>query len=138
MATVLETLRAELSALDAALNADPRVQKLQKLRELIALYEAEVAEAVRRSGHQPRLIYPGRASQPTKASAMMESVTGLLRSRGTVHRKEILAHLQEQGIMGGEGDPMAYLAKFFSMHRDVFAADGKGNFSLCEMKEAAE
>ena len=61
---------------------------------------------------------------------MVQAIQSLLSLRGTVHRKEILTHLQNAGLMGHERDPMAHLAAFLSGERDKFVSDGRGNFTL--------
>ena len=123
-------IRRELDGLEAELRADPRHEKIRHLRELLALYEA--------AGHAQKITpEPKRAFRPkptagaaTKAAAMLQAITELLQARVQVHRQNILEHLQERGIMGGEKRPMGHLAAFLSDHRDLFMPDGKGNFRL--------
>jgi hypothetical protein len=74
----------------------------------------------------------------SKKAKMVNAVTGLLRMRGSVHRKVILQHLMDAGIMGHESDPLAHLAAFLSSNREKFASDGAGNFSLRQQSVAPE
>lgn len=137
VATAQERLRRELT-------------KVEKLRELVALYEADEAPAT-----AEQLTLPGatnvvighgagghstgstgtvktgaEAASGTKTARMVSSITELLRLRGAVHRKVLLDRLMSDGIMGHERDPMAHLAAFLSSHKDQFASDGRGIFSL--------
>ena len=47
-----------------------------------------------------------------------------------MHRKVLLEHLVNKGIMGTERNSLPYLAAFLSEHRTKYAPDGRGNFSL--------
>jgi hypothetical protein len=153
--SALRSSAAHIVGLEGAVTAAQErlrreLTKVEKLRELITLYEADEAPDVTRqldlpksgwavvglSGTSdgtggPRLpadaYKDGRIS---KKAQMTRSIEGLLGLRGSVHRAEILAHLQKAGIMGHESDPMAHLAAFLSGERDKFASDGRGNFTL--------
>jgi hypothetical protein len=57
-------------------------------------------------------------------------VDELLTLHGTMHRKKLLEHLIDKGIMGSELRPLAYLAAYLSDNREKYAPDGHGNFSL--------
>jgi hypothetical protein len=156
----VESLRAALSSSTAIIPslegnvvmAQDRLRreitKVEKLRELIALFEADEPTA---SAEQPTLSVDGLTIMgrtgggnfkgegalsvdaqvvESKQSKIEREVTALLRMRGTVHRADLLAHLTNAGIMGHESNPLAHLAAFLSKKRDKFASDGQGRFSL--------
>jgi hypothetical protein len=82
--------------------------------------------------------FTARPNVLPKKVRMIQTIEGLLSLRGSVHRKEILSHLVNAGLMGHERDPMAHLAAFLSGERDKFASDGRGNFSLATPSVATE
>jgi hypothetical protein len=138
--------------------------KVEKLRELIALYEADVpaatatqmpltgmaefdvtANAVAKAMVvEVEALLSGQGQVTARANVlpkkvrMIQTIQSLLSLRGSVHRKEILSHLQNAGLMGHERNPMAHLAAFLSGERDKFASDGRGNFTLVTSSVAAE
>jgi hypothetical protein len=147
---------AHLASLEAAVaGAQERlrreVAKAEKIRELIALFEADQPPA---TAEQPELANNGFAmieakselkgegslvadahvmkaeSGETKQARMEREIAALLKMRGTVHRTDLLAHLVNAGIMGHESDPLAHLAAFLSKKRERFASNGMGVFSL--------
>jgi hypothetical protein len=122
------------------------IAKAEKLRELIALFEADEPSA---SAEQPPLAVDGFTIMPgsgafrgkgassadpqiieSKQGKIEREVTMLLGMRGTMHRTDLLSHLISAGIMGHESNPLAHLAAFLSKKRDKFASDGQGHFSL--------
>jgi hypothetical protein len=129
---------------------------VEKLRELLTLFEADtptlpqsrveydVAANVEVQVEAPRAVLSGQGqvyARPNllpKKVRMIQTIEGLLSLRGSVHRKEILTHLQNAGLMGHERNPMAHLAAFLSGERDKFASDGRGNFTLKTSSVAAE
>jgi hypothetical protein len=133
-------LKAEITDLETDIRErpDPRVRKLQRLRETLAEYEPPPQSNSRPS--VPQTNGNGTVLEPlpaasglvamSKSSRMILEITKLLRQRETVHRKELLDHLIAHGIMGKEKDPMQALAIFLSSHRDQFGFDGAGNYSL--------
>lgn len=68
--------------------------------------------------------------QNTKKSKLLREITNILSLRGTVHRRQILDHLIEKGIMGHEAKPLDALGIFLSTHKDRFMSVGDGNFRL--------
>lgn len=132
---MVDTLRRELSRLEAELRADPRSVKIAHIKELLAVYEKETPDAGReprpQSGPeaQPGPARPNGAGK-TKAALMEETVAGLLAKNGQMHRSAILKHLVSLGIMGHEKKPLGELAAFLSTHRNRFASDGNGNYRL--------
>ena len=134
VATAQERLRREIA-------------KIEKLRDLIALFEAD--EPPTFSTENPPLavdgfnivtgqgVFKGEGTLSTdaqviesKQSRMDREVTTLLRMRGTAHRTDLLSHLVNAEIMGNESNPLAHLAAFLSKRRDKFTSDGLGRFSL--------
>ena len=43
MTDLIVALRSELQSLEAALAADPRYRKLEKIRELLAIYDSQAS-----------------------------------------------------------------------------------------------
>jgi hypothetical protein len=132
MDKIVQTLRLELAELEAELQA--RQQKIQHIKELLALYEMPTGQ------QQPGNVTPGakgngREMPPgnlTKNERMEEGVLYILRANGEMHRRAIVDYLTAQRIMGGEKNPVGHLAAFLSLRRDLFVSDGHGNFRLTE------
>ena len=151
MSELVPTLRHELASVEAdvakleseAAKVQARLRvaldKADKLKAVITLYVEE-----RSDRSQPQLfapiatqsIEPAEATEPaskrngTKATLLKAEITHLLDVRGTEHRQKVLEHLVSKGLMGHEKNPMANLAAFLSDNKDLFATDGRGNFSL--------
>ncbi len=152
MNELVQALRQELSAVEADISKlESEASKLQarlrsaldkadKLKAVIALYLSDQPEQP-----QPQLFIPvanqaadlAAVAEPvskqrhgSKASLLKAEVTHLLDVRGTEHRQKILDHLVSKGLMGHEKNPLANLAAYLSDNKDVFATDGRGNFSL--------
>jgi hypothetical protein len=147
---------AHLASLEAAVaGAQERLRrelaKIEKIRELIALFEADqppataeqpalandgfvMIEAQSELKGEDNLVADARVMKPesggTKQARMEREIAALLKMRGTVHRADLLAHLVNAGIMGHERDPLAHLAAFLSKKRERFASNGMGVFSL--------
>ncbi len=132
-------------------------EKAEQIKRLIATYEFE-AKTESEAGHQktlplqdlptnsaPRPREPaqgwGISQKPsvqiidgkseTKIARMLKETTAILALRGSVHRKHILEHLMEKGIMGHEGQPLSSLGVFLWNHKDKFMAEGGGHYRLC-------
>ncbi len=154
MTEIVSTLRRELVAIEADVaKLETETSKLQA-RLRLALDKAEKVKAVLAiyagedtSEQQPRLFAPlsmgstvtadavrtvssAGTSGKSKAFQIKAEVSDLLNARGTEHRQKILDHLVGKGLMGHEKDPLASLAAYLSNYKDVFMADGRGNFSL--------
>jgi hypothetical protein len=132
MDKIVQTLRLELAELEAGLQA--RQQKIQRIKELLALYEAptgqqQTGNVVLGAKGNGRAMPPGSL---TKNEKMEDGILAILRANGEMHRKTILEYLMAQGIMGGEKNPIGHLAAFLSARRDLFISDGRGNFRLTE------
>lgn len=121
------------------------VDKAEKIRAVIAVYEQEASEPTQpqlfipqSDVHEPlasapsrkRLEYGSHGRSASKASLVRQAVADHLRTVGQVHRQEILNVLVEKGLMGYEKVPLASLAAYLSENKDIFEADGRGNFSL--------
>jgi hypothetical protein len=134
-ANFVSALKTEIAQLEDELRSDPRHRKLARLRETLAEYEPAAMIA---SSNSLLRISISDAPPRTKADKVKAEITALLQQRGTAHRKEILNRLTAVGLMGHEKDPMASLAAYFSGWRDIFDADGSGNWSLKQSLRAAE
>jgi hypothetical protein len=119
-------LHRELSALEAELTADPRYQKLAKIRELLGIYK--VADT-------PAPIGPSLAAElPTETASKAERIRAetrafIERSGGVAHRHDILRHLLQLGIMGKERQPMASFAAYLSEMKE-FESVGNGKWTV--------
>jgi hypothetical protein len=137
-ANFIAALKAEIEQLEAEIRDDPRHRKLQRLRETLAEYEP------RGMVHQDQPI-PVNGSAAvvagalgrTKESRMKAALTQLLKDHGPQHRKVLLEHLQRQGLMANEKNPMANFAAYLSNWKDIFEPDGKGVWRLRESRESA-
>lgn len=154
MTDIVHTLRHELVAIEAdvakleteaaKLQARLRLSldKAEKVKAVLTLYAGEEIPE-----QQPRLfasfsagstatativrkVTTAGSSGKSKAFQIKVEVSDLLNARGTEHRQKILDHLVGKGLMGHEKDPLASLAAYLSNYKDVFMADGRGNFSL--------
>jgi len=132
-------LEAEASQVQSRLRR--AFEKADKIKGVIALYADENVEAPQPELFEPPFPVqesPPQAAEPikqgeqekSKALRVREEVVELLGLRGTEHRSKILDRLIEKGLMGSERNPLASLASYLSDNKDVFAADGRGNFSL--------
>jgi hypothetical protein len=132
MTNVAHALKTELAQLESELEADPRYLKIQRIRDLLAMYEEP------KPGTQTRRIpvtAPANRGEPpkgheSKKAKLRREVSDLLRQRGKQHRTAILEHLTAKRLMGDEKDPMASLAQFLSQNKDLFVFDGEGNWDL--------
>jgi hypothetical protein len=135
--TELESTTANMQALEADVAAAQErlrfaADKAERIRALLAVYEAEAEAAKPRMGPPvlPPVPPPPLQKPLPKNAQMAQEITNLLAARGSTHRAQILEHLTTRGIMGREKNPMAHLAAFMSDHRSKFASDGRGNFTL--------
>lgn len=69
----------------------------------------------------------GHRLRPTsKKARIIRATISLLEQRGTARRSEILAILQELGIMKNERNPKAYLSVILSCAGEIFASNRRG------------
>ena len=136
---MIAALKAELAALESDLRADPRFRKMERVRELLRDYEPHAPQGSLFEGSAPpapkerlRVLPLPSGRQLTKLERVKIGIRGLLKTKGTAHRKEILAHLIADGVMGHEKNPMASLAAYLSGFKDELEFDGDGNYSLRE------
>jgi hypothetical protein len=133
---IVPALKAEITQLEADIifNPDPRVRKLQRLREALAEYEPAQGKLPLPNQHQangngsiPAAAI--HASTETKAARMKSFIQGSLHANTKVHRKSLLDGLIAAGIMGKEKNPMQALAIFLSGSEE-YESDGAGNYSI--------
>lgn len=139
MSDLVNTLRRELTELETALRDDPRFVKIQRIKELLAVYEkdAEPSSSLPlKLAEQPKTA-KGNGRPGSKAEEIKAAVRGLLSSSAKVHRKEMLKRLTEMKLMGHEKNPMGQLAAYLSEWRADFTSDGLGNFSLVRREPSA-
>jgi hypothetical protein len=133
MSDFTNAMRRELNDLEEALRADPRHEKIKRLRELLTFYEpSQTAHLTRRPPvHATNRFAPKpTGGAPSKTKAMEVAIATLLTAKVQAHRTAILQHLVDAGIMGHEKNPTAHLAAFMSDRRHLYESDGKGNFHL--------
>jgi hypothetical protein len=140
--SIVPALKAEIADVEADIraNPDPRVRKLQRLRETLAEYEpapvdrqAMLASLPRTNGNgsiSPAEPLAAAPSAMSKAARIKLHIAKILTEKGSVHRKDLLDSLLAAKIMGNEADPMQALAIFLSSQREIFQSDGSGHFSL--------
>jgi hypothetical protein len=132
MDKIVQALRLELAELEAELQVGQK--KIERIRELLALYETPTGQ--QQSGNAPSGAKRNGAATPpdgiTKNERMENGIIDLLRTHGEMHRQALVDYLTDQGIMGGEKNPVGHLAAFLSARRDLFVSDGRGNFRLTE------
>lgn len=79
----------------------------------------------------------GRSLRPgAKRTKIIRAVKAFLDEKETATRGEIFVFLQQQGIMGNEKNPPAYLSVILSYAKEIFATDGvfwslKGDTHKC-------
>ena len=136
MSNLVAALRAELNELQAELQRDPRYKRLQKIRELLALYEPNAAAPLSPPPMAPssashHSVEPNRPLEglTTKRAKVLAEIRSLLKSNGRMHRAKILEHLVAKGLMGKETKPLQALAIYLS-EAGQFVNDGEGNWSL--------
>lgn len=132
MTNVVSALRQELATLEADLSADPRYRKIERIRALLAEYEADVG--ANETDILSANVAPRRKERTRPLNSKTERVREIIKSvlieRGTVHRSELLKVLTGKGIMGSEKDPMASLAAYLSDFKDDFRNVGTGQWAL--------
>jgi hypothetical protein len=143
---VIQSLLKERSQLERELREDPRHQKIEAIDDLLDLYGvvtlkgAEVRKVAEDKGSEEQKHGELNGKKPaTKAERIQNEIVRLLKQAPNTHRKEILSHLTQCGLMGHEKDPMQSLAIFLSTHKQFFAGDGTGRFSLTKLgRDAAQ
>jgi hypothetical protein len=131
MTDLLTNMRRELAQLEAEVKNDPRIIKINGLKELIAVYDPQANPGTAKN--IMRTPAPKAAKRPPKGSKEKEiktAVRALLIANNTAHRTEILQHLEGRKLMGWETKPMKSLAIYLSKWRDEFQSDGAGNYSI--------
>jgi hypothetical protein len=130
MTDVTIVLRGELQSLEAELAADPRYQKITKIRELLAMYGSAAQLPGRREMPQPAEQQTTTGTQSTKAERIRSEIEALIRVSGIVHRREMLDRLVSLGIMGRESSPMASLAAYLSEMKESIVSHGGGKWGF--------
>lgn len=134
MSELIRLLLLEQSQLEAEIRNDPRLLKLAKVKEMLALYGYKAAPVVSVESDEHSAAEVSKVEPDTekgsKAAKVRAEVRALLSAQGNAHRAFILERLKSTGLMGMEKDPMASLAAYLSSWKDEFAPDGRGNFTL--------
>jgi hypothetical protein len=154
MTPFVAALKTEIAALEADIrdNPDLRPRRLSRLRETLAEYEPVGASTpapspVPANGPANGSTHPTSVTNPanrafsglpaeagpaamTKAARIKREIDAVLRAKPSAHRTELLDTLVRKGIMGAEKNPMQALAIYLSSHKEEYAFDGAGNYSL--------
>lgn len=146
MALTPNDLRIELAALEEALQADPRVRKINHLRALLSLYdddtEAQPVNGAHDGGErseEPVSNMQTRQNASPQSDAFKavpkiqrfkEIAERELNNTPSAHRTYLLGKMVEAGVMGNEKDRMAAFASNMHQLKEFFESDGKGNFRL--------
>ena len=136
---IVGALQLELAKLEAEVEADPRLRRIRRIRELLADYQG----SERTNGAAPpppranqvrrRKVRLTRSGKPSKAEAIRQELIALLRNE-SAHRSRIFEHLKAKNLMGHEKNPLAQLSAYLSTWRDIVAHDDAGNWYLVEIK----
>jgi hypothetical protein len=131
MTDLLASMRRELSQLEAEVKNDPRIIKINGLKDLISVYESKPfvvkpSPAIKRT--LPKLVK--RPVKGSKEKEVKAEIRAYLEIHTSAHRKDILEHLIQQKLMGWETNPLKSLAIYLSKWRDDFRSDGEGNYAL--------
>ena len=125
MTDLIVALRSELQSLEAALAADPRYRKLEKICELLAIYDSA---SQLKSQDVVAISIPAPISTIDSATKVdrvrTETREFIERSGGMAHRRDILDHLMQVGIMGKERSPMASFAAYLSEMNEFMSVGG--------------
>jgi len=111
MSEIEEALKRELTRLEA---------RVLLVRELLTSYRDETAPTSTARPNERSAIKQPRAGEllerlgETKKSRINSAIEELIRKNGPMHRKVILDHLIDSGLMGTEKNPMQSLAIYLS------------------------
>lgn len=132
MSELINTLRKELSSLEAELRADPKYVKVERIKALLAAYGDVAVEVVPGqlrqdtiSAHRPLAPPFAAIRENSKATRARKVMRDHLQQHGTVHRDELLKVLKAQGVIGHEKEPMKQLGTYLSRYRE-FKSEGGG------------
>ena len=102
---------------------------------LLQSYEAREAAEIKAlgakangAGKPPARSHSGGPN--SKVERIRQATTEYLRDRGPAHRKEILAHLTQLGIMGRETNPLKAIGSYLSRWPDEITSEGAGKWRL--------
>lgn len=129
MTDIRGILREEMDELERQLEADPRFQKLQKLQNLLALYEddADYKPAPMRARASR-----GSANDRDRALRMTEEL--LQDRRHPTRTADILTHLQQNGVTIDGQSPVSNLSAMLS-RAPQFESHGRSGWTLVESEE---
>ena len=74
---------------------------------------------------------PSEGETVPKATRIRDEIKWFL-AGGKKSKAEILKHMIDKGILGGEDDPGANLSTYLSRSKDLVKTDGEGNWSLVQ------
>jgi hypothetical protein len=133
---IVNALRREMAVLETDLENDPRYRKIARIRSLLAEYTATATPHGAVNALTPR---PTRTAQPnSKRNRVHDGIMNFLAANPGAHRRDILATLIHDGLLGDVKDPMASLAAYLSDFRSELQNLGQGHWSLKELAPAAE
>lgn len=135
----IQAIQQELDSLEAALEADPRMRKIKKLKMVLEEYSPAITQpppsnaplsAAHKQNGLPRL--------ETKRGRIHNIIHKVLSSKGRTHRRDLLGILQKNDLLVVDKDPMTTLAIYLSDFKD-FRSVGSGFWELApaEITEAS-
>jgi hypothetical protein len=135
---LIGALQQELAKLEAEVEADPRLRRIRRIKELLADYQGSEhtngsALPPQRHPRVRRIRMSGGSKAPSKAQTIRQELISLLREK-PAHRTMIFEYLKTKNLMGHEKNPLAQLSAYLSSWRDIVTHDDAGNWSLVEMK----
>lgn len=137
MSDFTTALERELQRLEFELRRDPKFRRADQIRTLLAEYRNGTGEIAAPTVHYevPKSPVRLKRARLSKAASVRLAVQQLLQEKGPTHRSAILKYMIDQKLMGHETNPLAQLAAYLSHWKDLFEADGRGNFSLKKSTE---
>ena len=134
MIDLVTNLKEERARLEAELQSDPRHVKIRRINDLLSVYSKDERPADTPPAKPPvqrkARTKLRRRKKLSKRALIRMTVHEVIAPTGSAHRKDILAALIAEGVMGKEANPMAALAAYLSRSKDEFETDGHGNFSV--------
>jgi hypothetical protein len=141
--SALAALNSEIKELEAAINADPRIVRLQELKRLrdayIAMPSISVSAPSNLTVPSPSLGAPaigdgargtpGRKRSPERARALQETKSFLKGRTVPTKTADVLDHLERHKIINGGTDRQSNLSALL-YHSREFQSHGKAGWTL--------
>ena len=119
----------ELGELEAKLRQIPEFVRWERVKSALDAYQGDAAAL-------PKPVVSSQRSSTatghpsTQKERINQVLTAALKKHGVLHRKELLAALEKEGLMANRSDPMQALAIFLSGSEGRFKSVGNGQWEL--------